>query len=45
MPIDFRRYLRRIRASKCVGGGAHPLLGEPAAGESTDQISRSSSPP
>ncbi len=26
MPIDFRRYLRRIRASKCVGG-THPLLG------------------
>jgi hypothetical protein len=45
MPIDFRRYLRRIRASKYVGSGAHPLLGGPAAGESADQISRSSSPP
>ena len=44
MPIDFRRYLRRIRASKFFGG-THPLLGGPTAGEAADRVSRSSWPP
>ncbi len=45
MPIDFRRYLRRIRASKYVGDGPHPLLGGPAPTEAADRVSQSSSPP